>query len=290
MIDRGNDQPWPDAVTGKLSAFRQGSLVESPPFAYHASTAHPLWVASRMIEPGSDPVELVELDLADRPPFGIITTQSCDVDEEGRNKKPWVQVAPVYELPGDDPGLGMVRSWKVHYLAPVTSQGPSWVADLRIELPVEKGWLVSRTPIDAFETAEELQKFSEHCGRYRSRQGVATSVYDDLLTPLEYYLRDLRQTDQPLFSAFTRDVEHLFLDIAGDPLAPRTVQLIFVSPNPLEPTLVERLEAWWEDIVGGARPPAFNLLPNRYLRFADVHFADSRTWREQDLARLNASS
>jgi len=290
VIDRGNDQPWPEAVAGKLAAYRQGSLVVSPPFAYHASTLHPIWAASRLIQPGPNPLELIELDPDNRPPFGIVTTQSCDIDEEGRNKKPWVQVAPVYEIPADDPNLGNVRAWKTHHLAPVIGLGPTWVADLRIELPIEKSWLVLQPPRDGFTTAEEFQKFGDHCGRYRSRQGVGTSIYDLLLTPLEDHLRSLRSSHPQLSAAFTDDVEHLYLAIAGDHLAPRAVQLIFVSPAPLAAELIAQLDTWWESAFGGIQTTPFSVLSNRYLSFDEIRFTELRTWVEQDLARLNASS
>lgn len=122
MIDGGNDpSSWPPTVVGQLAQFRQGSLISRPPFAYHASSTNPLWKASRLAAGDEDPV-LVELDLPDRPPYGIITTQSCDIDEEGKNRKPWVQIAPVYELPPTDGNLGNIRNWKFAYLGAVREQ------------------------------------------------------------------------------------------------------------------------------------------------------------------------
>lgn len=56
--------------------------------------------------------------------LSIITTQSCDVDEAGDSpKKPWVQVAPGYELSNTDDRLALIRRWRVSYLAPVTALG-----------------------------------------------------------------------------------------------------------------------------------------------------------------------
>lgn len=289
MIDAGNDRPWPDDVASRLPAFRQGSLVASPPFGYHAGTAHPLWVASRLVGPSDEPLVLVELVSEDRPPYGIITTQSCDIDEEGRNRKPWVQLAPVYKLPAADQQLGIIRSWRVHHLAPVSALGPTWVADLRIEFPVEKSWLALQTPTPGFREQREYDRFSEFCGNYRSRQALATRIYEQVLTPFEEGLKALRRDHPDLCAAFIEQVQHLFLDIDGDALDPTAIQLIFVSPDPLSAELVERLDIWWEATFGGAAT-TFAVLPNRYLRFDQVAFAESRHWREQDLARLSASS
>lgn len=289
MIDARNDRTWPEVVTGKLPAFRQGSLVKSPPFAYHASTDFPLWAATRLVDPTHESPALVELAPEDRPPYGIITTQSCDVDEEGRNRKPWVQIAPVYELPADHQELGNIQRWRVAYLAPVNNLGTCWVADLRIEFPVEKSWLVLQTPIDGYRGQREYDQFSAFCGNYRSRQAVATSIYERLLKPLELSLKVLSRDAADLYAAFVQDVEHLFLDIGGDALAPQTIQLIFVSPGSLLPRLTEQLDLWWEQTCGTDELP-FTVLPNRYLSFDRVSFAESRHWREQDLARLLGSS
>ena len=288
MIDGGNDQPWPAAVAGQLAQFRQGSIVGRPPFAYHASATNPLWVASRLAGPGEDPL-LVELDSSDRTPYGIITSQSCDVDEEGRNRKPWVQIAPVYELAAGHVDLGNIRSWRFAYLAPVTALGPTWVADLRIEFPVEKSWLVRQLPQPGFNSPGEFDRFARFCGDFRSRPGLATSVYELLLAPLRRTLVQLASSAADVQATFVQQVQHLFLDVRGDRLQPETVQLIFVSAAAFDGGVVEHLEAWWESTYAAGGLP-FILLPNRYLAFDEVRFAESRTWFEQDLARLATES
>lgn len=292
MIDGGNDQSWPEDVVQKLARFRQGSLIARPPFAYHASARAPLWKATRLLppDPSAPDVDLVELDPDDRPPYGIITTQSCDIDEEGRNRKPWVQIAPVYPLDVNHPSLGQVRRWRIPYLAPVPTLGLHWVADLRIEFPVEKGWLIEQEPSSAFTDDADFDEFAQHCGRHRSRPGLATSIYDDVLTPLHRELQTLWATDAELAEAFSRQVAHLYVSIGGDRLAPRAVELILVSQDPLPAALVDRLNSWWADHFGGRQSLAYTVLPTRYLTFGQVSFAESRHWFEQDLARLTASS
>ncbi len=290
MIDEGILQPWPDAVVERLAQYRQGSLVERPPFAYHASGMYPLWVASRLAaEDPEDELLLVELDIADGPPYGIITTQSCDVDEEGKNRKPWVQLAPVYELPSENPSLGNVRAWKYAYLAPVTALGPTWVVDLRIELPVEKSWLVRQPPRPGFTTPEEFDRFARFLGGHRTRLQLATAVHERLLKPLGASLVVLAKEEPGVHEAFGTEVKHLFIDVRGDPLLPEAIQLIFVGERSVNETVVGWLEAWWERVYSRSDLP-FTLLPNRYLAFDDVRFAEQRTWLEPELARLASES
>jgi hypothetical protein len=102
VIDSGNDPAsWPGAVVNSLAKYRQGSLVPSAAFFYVTNPELPIWMASRLNATDPEPVEVIALSPEDQPPYGIITSQSCDIDEEERNQKPWVQVAPVYEVSAD---------------------------------------------------------------------------------------------------------------------------------------------------------------------------------------------
>ena len=71
--------------------------MERPPFFYAADVAHPVWdLTARAADPEGGE-ELLEIHENDRPQYGIITTQSCDLAEDRVNnpKKPWFQVAPL---------------------------------------------------------------------------------------------------------------------------------------------------------------------------------------------------
>ncbi len=83
--------------------------MERPPFFYAADVAHPVWdLTARAADPEGGE-ELLEIHENDRPQYGIITTQSCDLAEDRVNnpKKPWFQVAPLINA-GALPG-GLVR-------------------------------------------------------------------------------------------------------------------------------------------------------------------------------------
>ena len=102
-----------------------------------------------------DDEELFELDARDRAAYGLITTQTCDINEASP-KHPWIHVAPVEQMDEGDLAA-LVRQHRVTYLvplAPPTLEG-LWVADLRLEVPVEKSWLVGRHPREAFASEGE---------------------------------------------------------------------------------------------------------------------------------------
>ena len=92
------------------------------------------------VEEGEDAV--IEVNEEETPPFDIITSPGGDVDDVRR--KPWVQVAPVYHADEvSSSQLADVRRDAVPHLVlldPPDLNG-AWVADLRLEMPVEKSWI-----------------------------------------------------------------------------------------------------------------------------------------------------
>jgi hypothetical protein len=247
----------------------------------------PIWEATRAATDDSSEEVLVELDPDDRPPYGIITTQSCDIDEEGSPRRPWVEVAPVYQLTDADQRLGSIRHWKVTYMVPITELGPTWVGDLRIEFPIEKSWLVQHEPRSAFSTYEDFAKFSERCGMVRARPAIDSTIEQAVIEELKRELRNLRRADRTLFTLFRDEVEHLFIAISGDPLSPKTVQLVFVSRATFPAELIAVLNAWWERVFGGSGALRFTVLPSRFLALNDsVPIADQRRWVSWDVTRL----
>jgi hypothetical protein len=282
VIDDGNQELWPGDVTRRLVAFRQGSLVPRPPFVYTADTDRGVWAATKLSEESGSDV-IIALQDEDRAPFGIVTSQSCDVDEEGKNKKPWVQVAPVYELGADDRRLHQLRHWSVRYLAPVPTLGERWAADLRIEVPLEKGWLVQHEAIDGFLSQADFDRFSEHCGSYRMRRAMATSVYDLVLQPLNKWLEQLRVEEPDAHRLFVERVTDVFSEVAGDAFKPTAFGLVFISEEPMPERLVGALDSWWQSV---AKVEAFAVVPNRYLSFNQIRYAELRRWYPLDKARL----
>lgn len=183
MIDGGLIESWDDAVIAATKAFDQGDLVEHPPFFYSATPSRAAWASSQMMadEVSDDEDIVIELDPIDRPPLGIITSQGCDVDEALR--KPWVQIAPVFPLEqyaSDEKWIAEIRRDSVPHLIlldPPTTDG-NWVADLRIEMPVEKSWLAGRQPIPAFATEEGRRHFARRLAGRLERPALSGVLHD----------------------------------------------------------------------------------------------------------------
>jgi hypothetical protein len=186
--------PWPAEVDQSLASFRCGMVIGKPPFAYHALGRYALWSASTQSD---EPDELVLIELADedRPPYGIITTETCDLLEEGRDRKvrPWFQVSPVLDLAHlDDQHKSSIESLRITYLCRLT--GPHFsdgffVADLRISIPVEKGALVGRVALEGFAIEEEERAFSVQIGELATRPVWPHAVQQIIVRGLKEYFR-----------------------------------------------------------------------------------------------------
>jgi len=186
VIDSGLPDPWPEGVRDASAGFEQGDLVRDPPFFYWADMDHPVWDVTVEAAARDEHDPLVALDPGDGPPLGIITTQTCDLDETDP-KKPWFHVAPVVGADAFRPEeLAGIRAQKygyLHALPPRPDEPGLWVADLRVEFPIEKGWLVGKTPIRCLSSLQEARDFARKLGLIRSRpalDGPANLVVQDL--------------------------------------------------------------------------------------------------------------
>ena len=194
MIEDGLDAPWPDGVIAATNQYLQGHLIEKPPFFYAANLDAPVWQLSRAAqedvptEERSDAV--VELDADQRPLYGIITSQSCDLAEERPDpRQPWFLVAPVYALPPDSP---LKDREYIVAIAPPTLPVGCWVADLRVEFPLEKSMLVGRVPIEAFADEAAAIEFAGLLARRRGRPALASVFHEVLNTTM----RELKEEDR----------------------------------------------------------------------------------------------
>jgi hypothetical protein len=148
--------------------------------------------------------------------------------------------------------------------------------------------LALQEPIAGFNDQEGYDEFGLMCGRYRSRPGIADAIYIEVLEVLRDWLEMLRRNEKPLYDAFVAGVKRLFIDIAGDHLIPKAIQLIFVSEAALDADLASRLERWWEDTYAGKDSPFTTLAP-RFLTYSQVSFAEYIRWVDVDLSRVTSN-
>lgn len=195
-----------------------------------------------------------EADLYDRfpvalepaPSLAVITSQTCDIDEQGiPRRKPWVQYAPLFDA-SDAPRRGL-------YTWPLDGSGlpaGEWYADLRMEGCAEKNALIGFTPIRGFASELRADEFGRHLGRLRSRPALA----NHLVETVTEHLRQFRKgASNGVRRRIRREVAEARLDIAdGSRMEPRAVRVVVIHGG--EPS--DELREWFDEWYDAARLPA----------------------------------
>jgi len=262
-LDAGLDpDDWPPEARTASSGLRQGTLIDEPPFVYAAAAAYPIhpttraWAETTAAETGVVNVANPER----RPPYGLIVTQTCDLVEEGRPKRPWVHVAPVYRFDGPlDQARMVLRERGLDYLIPIDALGATeedlWVADLRLLIAVEKGWLVGRKTRNAFGAESGFDRLRRQLENAFARPAYATAVVEHVLKPL-----------QELLAAITREADgrdpiiEVGLRLGRSRVHPTNAQLVFLLESPIADHLRDLIIDWWAERRDPAHQAGLELL------------------------------
>jgi len=212
-------ETWPPGALAALRLFVQGDVVETPPLFYFADPSRPVWARTRAYAIDSEGPEVIEMPAAAGPRYGLITTQTCDIGEEDADRpiKPWVQISPIYDRSRDlDSGWRrkLRRGEGPRYLMhlPALPDG-FWVADFRIEVPVEKGWLATRRRLDGFADEATQRRVGERIAMLRSRPAFAGRFVELVQRPLVAALRDLRARNRDLYDRMDSQVNEVAVEL-----------------------------------------------------------------------------
>lgn len=267
ILDDDDRRRWPDRALQAVIGWKQGHLIERPQLNFVFSRVHPIHAAARDAVAGER-----EIATIDTCPYGLITTQTCDVVEERpKPREPWLQVAPVYPVSGGDRSLlPQLRKDKVGHLVlldpPDLGQDQAWVVDLRIEVPTEKGILVDRAPIEAFRDHEGYKKLAQRLAARRERPALHPDITAQITGPLRKWLDDL---DDAEAEKVHEPVEELRLDVGGTELQPSSAQLLVIVKRneELDEEARERWEEWWDHASDSlqAAGSSVALLGNQYV-------------------------
>jgi hypothetical protein len=250
VIDAGLVETWNAEVTKATTRFDQGDLVERPPFFYAARPAYGVWQTTLGLpEAESNEALVIELDPLDCPPYGVLTSQGCDIADNAR--KPWVQVAPVYPVVGlvdRDRRLADIRRNAVPHLVlldPPTLDG-HWVADLRIELPIEKSWLVGHEPIAAFNSEDDRRHFGRRLAGRLERPALPDTVHDLVVRPLR---RVLDRANATLRENLGVAGVEFRLAVRTHPDDTYECRLLVIGRRATVPdSVIAAMEAWWQGL------------------------------------------
>ncbi|MCM2427547.1 hypothetical protein [Streptomyces sp. RKAG337] len=163
----------------------------------------------------------------------MITTQGCDLLKRTHT---WISVAPVYDAAEyfDKGKLGQIRAGYILHLLPLAppwgETGQKWVADLRIEIPVEKTVLIGHTPLESYANEGDYIRVPQRLAHLRQRPDVA----EDCLTHVSQPLFDwVNQQEEAAQERMCASVDHV--RIWQDRYdAPTRAQIILIMREGLE--------------------------------------------------------
>jgi hypothetical protein len=286
MIDRGvpNAEDWPEGVRDSLRSWEQGDLVATPPFFYFADPQHPVWEATRQYTATSSEPEIVLPEESLCPPYAMVTTQTCDIAEEdsARPLRPWVQLAPVYEVTGwKRKKLEGGRGPRYWLLVPELPGENPHVADLRIEVPVEKGWLAQQQRVIGFADEAAKQAVGDRLRLLRGRYAFAREV--NQLVSAIWELLDASNDDNDDATEILADaIEEVGL-LLDSYLYPTHIQVVFLTTLDLDEKGHDRLEAWRDSVASELQGADITLQRHDVRALAALAAADYRkmaiVWR-----------
>ena len=253
-------------------------LVRDPPILFHAALDHPITAAAEAgAVSGSVEGIAAPIWVEPGPPWGIVTTQTCDLQEADEGgvrtpKRPWFTVAPVYFQACSLSEASALQRGKTHaYLFAVPALGATsdglWVADLRLEVPIEKGWLVGRDTQPGFKSEGDSIRLAGRLSLLKSRFAFPfeTQAFIDACTA------KLRQIEARCCTS----VEGRF-ECGRTARDPEHVRLVVLTEDPLSGATVTEIREWSTDTfhLGGVCPGLIVADPliTTYSRIDPRHF------------------
>ena len=226
------------------------------------------------------------------PPYGIVTTQTCDIAEEDSSRplRPWVQLCPVYDRSADlDSGWrkklrkGEGPLYLMH--VPALADG-FWVADFRIEVPVEKGWLSGCAKLDGFGNEALQRKVGERIATLRSRPAFAARFVSLVQRPLVSALKELRSTNRDLFDRMDAQVDEVAVEL-DSLLDPRAARVSLLVSEQVDEDVDGWWRAWWDATGESCSEAGLDLQAFAIRNTTEVTVAEYRRMTTVPLARIS---
>jgi hypothetical protein len=234
---------WLPEVIQALDAWRQGQLIKGFPI---------VWATVG----GSDPVTGLEVpgiaggwraqitSGTSSPLYGVVASQTCDIACVGPGARhPTVQVSPARNVTDDFPNQKkqQVRShelaeyvWLTHFPEP-----GDWVVDLRISVPVSKGVLAGRQPLDCFATDDDALVFAERVAQKVRRPALHDSLTTGMVPRLRTFLLSNRKEPE-----WFEKVEQVRIRVHGPRLAPTAIQAVVICESALSTCERQTWRTW----------------------------------------------
>ena len=293
-IDEGmpsSRNEWPEGVLQNLSKFSQGDVVANPPFFYFADPKVGVWAWTAQFADDDEGEGVIEAGLRCSPQFGMVVSQTCDVVEEdaSRPKYAWVQICPVYkrdDLSEVDRNL-LKKSKGAKYLLHIpTLVDGFWVADLRVEFPVEKGWLSDQPVIAGCNDDVQRRRVAERLAAVRARPAFGRSFVRAVQGPLVDELKQLKRKKKSFWGKLCDQVDEVAVRM-DDLLEPKSVQVVLIVSKDLDQDILEWWQEWWDRAAVRAREHDLELMQLEVALDAKLPLAEYRRMVQVPLERVS---
>lgn len=185
---------WSVDEASALDRWRQGHVLQGvPAVSIGHPHAAPVWSTSQRAESAGIPL-LVESPVSDR--RALVVSQGCDLV---KITFPWATVVPVYNASTTVPAsqAGQIRTGQMWHLVHLTAGWAAdglWVADLRLEMPIDKTVLVAAgEPIEGFADETGYARLAERLAAARQRPAVPQPCIDHIVRPLQALMAQRRE-------------------------------------------------------------------------------------------------
>ncbi|MFD7696448.1 hypothetical protein [Streptomyces sp. NPDC059805] len=278
-------EDWPDGVLQALDPFTQGDVITCPELVFHGAPFAPITRTSQSYAEDFESAMPVAVDLDDLPPWALVTSGTCDLAEQDAPvpRKPFAQVAPIVDMSDINPGdQKLIKANRFAYLlhVPLLSEVRSglWVADLRIEYPVEKSWMANQDRLRGWATEREQQIVGQALARQRQRPAMGRAFIDQVLKPLRQHLAELRKNQRELADLLDAEISEWAVEVDSR-LDPKRLAVVLLSEAC---TPSDDVQQWWRETVDSLREGALaggagmTILGPRFERLDELSVSDYR--------------
>lgn len=278
VFDARISQDWPDAVVEATAAFRQGDVFPWPAGTAYVADSTLIIYGQADDESGDDTDEQFLVALDPPPAWAVITTQTCDLDEQlSPGRKPWFQYAPV--LRTEDRGGSGLFAWSLNGDDLPTGE---WYADLRFEGVAEKTILAGLTPVRGFASESDAIAFGRHLGHLRARPAFANRLVEAVTEHLRQFRKN---SSEGIRKRTRREITEVRLDITdGSRLDPKAVRLVVLHGTTPTPETVDWFGKWFDAARPGALAVGIELHAVRHVNASGLDYHEIK-----DLAIIDIS-
>lgn len=161
-----------------------------------------------------------------------------------------------------------------------------WVADFRIEVPVEKGWLATRGKIDGFNDEAAQHKVGERVAMLRSGPAFGHRFVEFVQRPLVIALKELRASDRDLFDRMNGQVSEVAVEV-DSLLDPSEARVTLLTEAKVDQDVDEWWHNWWDEARETSAAGDLTLHAFSTRRVSEVSLAEYRRMTTVPLTRLS---